>query len=75
MFDHLYEFGWKPIKENDKVIGLSKEDKNITLEPGNQIELSGAKLSNIHEAVINNKADLKLITEVKKMTNNPSSRI
>ena len=50
MFDHLYEFGWKPVKENDKVIGLSKEDKNITLEPGNQIELSGAKLSNIHEA-------------------------
>ena len=47
MFDHLYEFGWKPVKENDKVIGLSKEDKNITLEPGNQIELSGAKLSNI----------------------------
>ena len=50
MFDHLYEFGWKPIKENDKVIGLSKEDKNITLEPGNQIELSGEKLNNIHEA-------------------------
>ena len=50
MFDHLYEFGWKPVKENDKVIGLSKEDKNITLEPGNQIELSGEKLNHIHEA-------------------------
>ena len=32
------------------IIGLNKGDKNITLEPGNQIELSGEKLNNIHEA-------------------------
>ena len=50
MFNELYEFGWKPILENQNVIALSKEDKNITLEPGNQIELAGAKLNNIHEA-------------------------
>ena len=50
MFNKLYEFGWKPIVENQNIIALSKGYKNITLEPGNQIELAGAKLSNIHEA-------------------------
>ena len=50
MFDQLYEFGWKPIYEKTNIIGLTKEGKSITLEPGNQIELSGAKLNNIHEA-------------------------
>ena len=50
MFDQLYEFGWKPIYEKNNIIGLTKDDKSITLEPGNQIELSGAKLNNIHEA-------------------------
>ena len=49
MFEKLYEFGWKPIFEGKHVIALKKNDKNITLEPGNQIELSGAKLNNIHE--------------------------
>ena len=50
MFDQLYEFGWKPIYEKNNIIGLTKDYKSITLEPGNQIELSGAKLNNIHEA-------------------------
>ena len=50
MFEALYEFGWKPVLESHNVIALSKGDKNITLEPGNQIELAGAKLNNIHEA-------------------------
>ena len=50
MFDQLYEFGWKPIYEKTNIIGLTKDNKSITLEPGNQIELSGAKLNNIHEA-------------------------
>ena len=50
MFSKLIEFGWNPIFENDNIIGLNKGGKNITLEPGNQIELSGDKLNNIHEA-------------------------
>jgi len=50
MFNALSEFGWKPIMEKQNIIGLQKEGKNITLEPGNQIELSGDKLNNIHEA-------------------------
>ena len=50
MFAALIEFGWNPILEKKNVIGLNKGGKNITLEPGNQIELSGDKLNNIHEA-------------------------
>ena len=50
MFEGLYEFGWKPIQEGKNIIGLKKKGKSITLEPGNQIELSGDKLNNIHEA-------------------------
>ena len=50
MFSELGEFGWKPVYEKDNVIGLNKKGKNITLEPGNQIELSGDKLNHIHEA-------------------------
>ncbi len=50
MFNALLEFGWKPISEKGNIIGLNKKGKNITLEPGNQIELSGDKLNNIHEA-------------------------
>ena len=50
MFSALLEFGWNPILEKGNVVGLNKSGKNITLEPGNQIELSGDKLNNIHEA-------------------------
>ena len=50
MLSALLEFGWNPILEKDNIIGLNKGGKNITLEPGNQIELSGDKLNHIHEA-------------------------
>jgi len=50
MFGALLEFGWNPIHEKNNVVGLNKGGKNITLEPGNQIELSGDKLNHIHEA-------------------------
>jgi glutamate--cysteine ligase len=50
MFSALLEFGWNPIMEKENIIGLTKGGKSITLEPGNQIELSGDKLNHIHEA-------------------------
>ena len=45
----IERFDWQPIKEDEHIIGLKKNEKAITLEPGNQIELSGEKLKNIHE--------------------------
>ena len=49
IFNILKQNGWSEIKENDNVIGLKKDNLSITLEPGLQIELSGAPCQNIHE--------------------------
>ena len=49
VLNYLKKFGWKEIKEGKNIIGLSQNGKNISLEPGNQIELAGTKLKNIHE--------------------------
>ena len=66
MFSALLEFGWNPILEKGNIIGLNKGGKNITLEPGNQIELSGDKLNHIHEACAESYDylfELKLVTK------------
>jgi glutamate--cysteine ligase len=42
-------FGWAPITEEGHIIGLSKGKANVSLEPGGQLELSGAPLETIHE--------------------------
>ena len=49
IFDLLKNFGWRPIYEGNNIIALKKNNCQITLEPGNQIELSGARLNNIHD--------------------------
>ncbi|MGZ2256526.1 glutamate--cysteine ligase [Roseobacter sp. A03A-229] len=41
--------GWAPVEEGGKLIGLEKDGANISLEPGGQLELSGAPLETIHE--------------------------
>ena len=43
------EYGWAPILEAGNLIGLSKNGANVSLEPGGQLELSGAPLETIHE--------------------------
>ena len=69
MFKSLYEFGWKPILEKGNIIGLKKDGKSITLEPGNQIELSGDKLNNIHEACAESHDYLFELKQVTKKLN------
>jgi glutamate--cysteine ligase len=63
IFSFLEQFGWSPIKEKNKIIALHKEGKSITLEPGNQIELSGAPLNSIHQ---NCSESYKFLDELKK---------
>lgn len=41
--------GWAPVEESGNLIGLTKGGANISLEPGGQLELSGAPLQTIHE--------------------------
>ena len=43
------EYGWSRVEEGKNLIGLELNGKQVTLEPGNQIELAGTKLNNIHE--------------------------
>ncbi len=43
------QFSWTPVLEAGNIIGLEKNGANISLEPGGQLELSGAPLSSIHE--------------------------
>ncbi len=40
---------WQPLEEGGKLIGLQKDGANVSLEPGGQLELSGAPLETIHQ--------------------------
>jgi len=42
-------FGWTPVREAGKIIGLERNGANISLEPGGQLELSGAPVETIHQ--------------------------
>ena len=45
----MQQFGWKPQYEADKIVALEGADgSSITLEPGGQLELSGAPLPTVH---------------------------
>src|SRR5690606_32215280 len=41
-------FGWTPVLEQGHIIGLTRDGANVSLEPGGQLELSGAMLDDIH---------------------------
>lgn len=42
-------FGWEELAEAGNIIGLQKDGANVSLEPGGQLELSGAPLGTIHQ--------------------------
>ena len=44
------DYDWSPVEEAGNIIGLSWPDgANVSLEPGGQLELSGAPLETIHQ--------------------------
>ena len=49
LLEGLQRFGWKPVLEAGKPIALMHENQSITLEPGGQLELSGAPLATVHQ--------------------------
>ncbi|MCP9484067.1 glutamate--cysteine ligase [Shimia sp. CNT1-13L.2] len=58
--------GWTPVEEGGKLIGLEKDGANVSLEPGGQLELSGAPLESIHQTcdeVNQHLADVKDIAD------------
>ncbi|MCC6306115.1 MAG: glutamate--cysteine ligase [Rhodobacteraceae bacterium] len=42
-------FGWRPLTEAGRIIGLTSGGANVSLEPGGQLELSGAPVETIHQ--------------------------
>ena len=69
IFQLLEGRGWIPIYDGPNPIGLKKNNKSITLEPGLQIELSGEPLNNIHETCKEVNEYLKEMAEVCKQLN------
>lgn len=60
----LQRFGWKPMNEGENVIGLSKDGQHVSLEPGGQLELSGAPLKNLHQTCRETNAHLDQCKEI-----------
>ncbi|KIC11894.1 glutamate--cysteine ligase [Leisingera sp. ANG-M1] len=56
--------GWAPLIEGDNLIGLTKDGANISLEPGGQLELSGAPLETIHETCDEVNAHLRDVKDI-----------
>ena len=61
-------FGWAPVMEGGKVIGLKQPDEEgggtVSLEPGGQFELSGAPLETLHETCDEVNTHLAQVREV-----------
>ena len=65
MLEGLREgFGWKPVEEDGNIIGLTKGGANVSLEPGGQLELSGAPLETIHETCDEVNSHLKEVKHI-----------
>ncbi|SMC51986.1 glutamate--cysteine ligase [Primorskyibacter flagellatus] len=56
--------GWAPVEEAGKLIGLEKDGANVSLEPGGQLELSGAPLETIHETCDEVNAHLRDVKDI-----------
>ncbi|KAA0912218.1 glutamate--cysteine ligase [Aquicoccus porphyridii] len=58
--------GWEALYEGENIVGLQKDGANVSLEPGGQLELSGAPLETIHQTcdeVNQHLADVKDIAD------------
>ncbi|UXX82244.1 glutamate--cysteine ligase [Roseovarius pelagicus] len=56
--------GWAPVTEDSNLIGLEKDGANVSLEPGGQLELSGAPLETIHETCDEVNAHLRDVKDI-----------
>src|SRR6056300_1558810 len=57
-------YGWSPVTEAGKIIGLTKDGANVSLEPGGALELSGAPLETIHETCDEVNVHLREVKEI-----------
>tara|TARA_R110002096_G_scaffold76069_13_gene179772 strand:+ start:4865 stop:6292 length:1428 start_codon:yes stop_codon:yes gene_type:complete len=64
ILEAMQEFGWAPMLEGETIIGLTKDGQSVTLEPGGQLELSGAMRKTLHETCSEVSSHLKLTKAV-----------
>jgi glutamate--cysteine ligase len=64
LLEGLQRFGWTPVLEAGKPIALARENQSITLEPGGQLELSGAPLATVHQTCEEVNSHLSQVREV-----------
>lgn len=65
ILEGLQVFGWKPVYEQENVIALTRFDgSSVTLEPGGQLELSGAPLETIHQTCVEVHEHLREVTQL-----------
>ncbi|WP_137701683.1 glutamate--cysteine ligase [Marimonas lutisalis] len=55
---------WEPLYEGENIVGLEKDGANVSLEPGGQLELSGAPLHSIHETCDEVNAHLRDVKDI-----------
>lgn len=55
---------WQPVYEGGYLIALQRNGCSITLEPGGQLELSGAPLANVHQTCAETNLHLKELKSV-----------
>src|SRR3954465_15497749 len=60
----MTRFGWEPIPEEGNPIALTQGAANVTLEPGGQLELSGAAVETIHQTCAEVTQHLRQVKEV-----------
>lgn len=58
--------GWDTMEEEGLIIGLSRDGATITLEPGGQFELSGAKHYNVHQTYEETKQHFEVLNKLGK---------
>jgi len=57
-------YGWEPVEESGNIIGLTLNGANVSLEPGGQLELSGAPLETIHQTCDEANEHLREVKEI-----------
>jgi glutamate--cysteine ligase len=55
---------WQPVEENGNIIALKNGMASITLEPGGQLELSGAPLNSIHTTCAETTEYLRMLKNI-----------
>ncbi len=64
ILEKLQRFDWEPVYEGENVIALKRDDASVSLEPGGQLELSGAPLENVHQTCAEVNKHLREVQEV-----------